>query len=102
MATTAVSDNSKAGFAAAKAGDRPALQSLLAAATGAAAVVNLLESKHGEEGETALMVAARHGHMDCMSDLMDAGASIEAENRVVPLPSTSQFRRVTRHASRCC
>ena len=75
VSTTAMGNtSSKACFAAARDGDRPALQSLLAASAIA------LEIEHGEKGDTALIAAARHGHKDCMSDLMAAGVNIETVN----------------------
>ena len=59
-------------FTAAREGNRTALQALLQAATAID-----LESKHGEDEQTALIVAAAEGHVECLSDLLKAGANVE-------------------------
>ena len=63
-------------FNAARAGDRSTLQTVLAA-EGAAVD---LESKHGWDRQTALRAAAEHGHADCLSDLIKAGANFDARD----------------------
>ena len=69
-------------FTAAREGNRPALQTLLE--DGATAID--LESKHGDNEQTALIVAAAEGHVECLSDLLNAGANVEGVDKNASSP----------------
>jgi len=78
-------------FSAALAGDLEALRTALAEPSAVTAI-------EPESGDTALHVAARAGHLECVNQLLAAGAAVDAQNG---LGWTALFCAAYNHASDC-
>jgi ankyrin repeat protein len=78
-------------FSAALAGDLEALRTALAEPSAVTAI-------EPESGDTALHVAARAGHLECVNQLLEAGAAVDAQNG---LGWTALFCAAYNHASDC-